>query len=517
MKKSTIWLLTIVMALMFGGLLYIEIMYMEDMMKMRNDQFREGVSRSLNSVANTLEMDETRFYLEDNVDVVESSSIYSQYAGQQLPNLDGIQYAFSTANGVEGFLTVRGGADKIARLQQEHNNVLDRSATVQHMQEMLKDRYFYQKGLIDEVILRISTRAAQRPIQERVDTAALNSYLKRELSNNGIDIPFEYSISGRNALALMSSKGFPGVTQEIDADELFSAQLFPNDGDPSSKTLTVYFPSKDRYIYRSMGFLVPAFIFTLVLLIVFVYTVILAFRQKKLNEMKTDFINNMTHEFKTPISTISLAAQMLNDDSVRKSPAMLAHISSVINDETKRLRFQVEKVLQMSMFDRKNATVRFQEVAANEVISNIVNNFKIKAERYGGTIEFNSMAEHDLINVDEMHFTNVIYNLLENAVKYRKPDDAPIITVKTEDISSDRLRITIADNGIGIKREHLKRIFDKFYRVPTGNKHDVKGFGLGLAYVHKMINVLGGSIKAESEINQGTKFIIVLPLLNSTD
>ena len=194
---------------------------------------------------------------------------------------------------------------------------------------------------------------------------------------------------------------------------------------------------------------------------------------------------------------------------------MLQHISTVINDETKRLRFQVEKVLQMSMFDRKKATVRLQEVDANATIDNIVHNFKIKVEKYGGKLNAYLDAEDSIVNVDEMHFTNVIYNLLDNAVKYRCEDRPLDIVVTTTNISNSRLEITIADNGIGIKKEHLRKIFEKFYRVPTGNQHDVKGFGLGLAYVYKMIYVLGGTIKAESELNQGTKFIIILPLIKN--
>ncbi|MGN0207796.1 MAG: sensor histidine kinase, partial [Muribaculaceae bacterium] len=234
---------------------------------------------------------------------------------------------------------------------------------------------------------------------------------------------------------------------------------------------------------------------------------------KKLTEMKNDFINNMTHEFKTPISTISLAAQMLNDDAVRKSPAMLQHISTVINDETKRLRFQVEKVLQMSMFDHQKSTLKLTDIDANAVIANIVQTHKIKVEKYGGRIETYLDAENALVNVDEMHFTNVIFNLLDNAVKYRKEDTPLFLEVRTRDLPNDRLEITIADNGIGIKKDDLKKIFDKFYRVSTGNRHDVKGFGLGLAYVHKMITELKGEIHAESEFGQGSKFIITLPLI----
>ncbi len=230
--------------------------------------------------------------------------------------------------------------------------------------------------------------------------------------------------------------------------------------------------------------------------------------------MKNDFINNMTHEFKTPISTISLAAQMLNDDSVRKSPTMLQHISTVINDETKRLRFQVEKVLQMSMFDRQKATLKLQEVNANQVIHNIVNTFKLKVEKYGGRIDTSLNAEMAEVKVDEMHFTNVIFNLLDNAVKYRK-DDVPLeLLVETRNLQGGRIEISITDNGVGMKKDDLKKIFEKFYRVSTGNRHDVKGFGLGLAYVHKMVTELKGDIRAESELGKGSKFIITLPIIN---
>ena len=233
--------------------------------------------------------------------------------------------------------------------------------------------------------------------------------------------------------------------------------------------------------------------------------------------MKTDFINNMTHEFKTPISTISLAAQMLNDDSVRKSSTSLKHLSQVITDESKRLRFQVEKVLQMSMFDNSSSSLKFTEVDANSIIENVIHTFKIKVEKYGGSITCNLDAENAIVNVDEMHFTNIIYNLLDNAVKYMNEDTEPHLNITTRDIDGSRLEIRVSDNGIGIKREDLKKIFEKFYRVSTGNRHDVKGFGLGLAYVKKMVTIFEGSINVESEPGKGSTFIIELPLSTKDD
>ena len=272
---------------------------------------------------------------------------------------------------------------------------------------------------------------------------------------------------------------------------------------------------RDWYIYSSVRFVIPTIALTILLLAIFIFTMILAFRQKKIGEMKTDFINNMTHELKPPLSTISLAAQMLNDDSVRKSPETLHHISEVINAESKRLRFQVEKVLQMSVFENSNSALNFTRVDANKIIASVVSTFKLKVERFGGSLSFINDADEAMIRVDEMQFTNVIFNLLDNAVKYRNEDVEPELTVRTTDVDGNRLRIQIRDNGIGMKKEDLKKIFEKFYRVHTGNRHDVKGFGLGLAYVHRMVTVFNGTITVESELGKGSEFTIELPLAES--
>ena len=229
--------------------------------------------------------------------------------------------------------------------------------------------------------------------------------------------------------------------------------------------------------------------------------------------MKNDFINNMTHEFKTPISSISLAAQMLGDKSITKSESMIDNLSRVIVNETKRLRYQVEKVLQMSLYEKGNIRFNEREVDANVIIDDVVKTFTLKVQQSGGLLEANLDAEDAAIYVDEMHFTNVIFNLLDNAVKYRRDDEPLQLSVATQ-TSGDKLIVTIQDNGIGIRHDDLKHIFDRFYRVHTGNKHDVKGFGLGLAYVKGMVELMHGNIKAESEYGHGTKFIIILPLID---
>ncbi len=495
MKKSTIWYLTIIMALTFCGLLYVQIVYMNNMKKMRDDQFAEGVKRSLYAVTTRLEQDETKHFLEEDMASMETR----YYPRTNADGTVGINNKFTSSEGINYDLTLKMNVDR---------NQANRS-----MRELMHGKYLYQKGLLDEVILSIINQSSNRPITERADSADISRYLRSELDNNGLTLPFEYAVVNRvGAIVYRSAEYHPTLSDE---SSMFVQTLFPNDPKNKMYSLKVYFPTKSDYIFDSIRFMIPSFIFTFILLVTFVCTIILAFRQKKLTEMKNDFINNMTHEFKTPISTISLAAQMLNDNAVLKSPAMLGHISTVINDETKRLRFQVEKVLQMSMFDRGRATLRLQDVDANVLIANITSTFKLKVEKYGGHIETILGAKDSTVNVDEMHFTNVIFNLLDNAVKYRREEVPLHLTVATRDVKAhgqERFEVSITDNGIGMRREDLKKIFEKFYRVSTGNRHDVKGFGLGLAYVRKMVTELGGDIAVESELNTGTKFIITLPI-----
>ena len=305
--------------------------------------------------------------------------------------------------------------------------------------------------------------------------------------------------------------------RSIGEEYTYSQVLFRNDPQNKSGVVRIHFPDMSSYIFSSVRFIIPSMVFTLILLITFIITLVLVFRQKKLTEIKNDFINNMTHELKTPIASISLAAQMLNDESVKKSEAMTKHLGGVINDESKRLRFLVEKVLQMSMVDRKNATFKKKMLDLNEMVENISQSFRLRVEHTGGKIYTDIGAVDSAIYVDEVHFQNVINNLIDNAVKYRKPDQPIDIWLRTWN-DKEKLYFSVRDNGIGIKKENLRKIFDQYYRVPTGNKHDVKGFGLGLAYVKKIVELHKGEIRADvsKEDGGGTKFTISLPIIHDS-
>jgi two-component system phosphate regulon sensor histidine kinase PhoR len=332
--------------------------------------------------------------------------------------------------------------------------------------------------------------------------------LKNELMNNGINIPYHFTVSTQDGREVYRC---PDYTEDGE-ENTYSQVLFRNDPQSKMGVVKIHFPEMGSYIFSSVRFMIPSLAFTLVLLITFIFTIVLIFRQKRYTEIKNDFINNMTHELKTPIASISLAAQMMNDDSVVKDEKMAKHLGGVIADESKRLRFLVEKVLQMSMFDKKSVVFKKKQLDLNEMVENISSTFTLRVEHTGGKIYTQIEAIDSAIYVDEVHFQNAITNLMDNAVKYRKTDEPLDIYIRTWN-EHDRLLLSIRDTGQGIKKENIKKIFDKFYRVHTGNKHDVKGFGLGLAYVKKVVDLHQGEIKCESDLGKGTKFTISLPIM----
>lgn len=511
MKKSTIWFLTITMVLTFIGLIYTQFMYMSSMVKMRNDQFDENVRRSLYAVSMALEEEEAKHFLQQNLAQVEN---FTPYKSSQ--NAEGVAMKFTTPSGLSGNITLQGSPDQISSLQPAYGAIhIGNSKNVPPASSNLHGRYLYQKGLLDEVILNILSQSSSRPIAQRADSTMVRSLLRAELDNNGVKIPFDFAITNRYQSVIYRTQGFPiasAASLKANPDVYYQA-LFPNDPDSRLNYLSVYFPNKTSYIFSSIRFMVPSLIFTFIMLMIFIYAIMTAFKQKKINEMKTDLINNMTHELKTPISSISLAGQMLADPAVRKSDTMMKHVTDVIVDDSKRLRFLVEKVLQMSLYYEQQTALNLIDVDANKAIETVAHTFKLKVEKLGGKITTELNATNPIIEVDEMHFTNVVLNLLDNAVKYRRKDAPMLLKVTTSNPSPSTIKITISDTGIGIRREDLNRIFEKFYRVNTGNRHDVKGFGLGLAYVKKMVKDFKGEISVASEFGKGTTFSIILPTM----
>lgn len=517
MRKSTIWLLAVVMAFAFAGLLFLQVKYVSIILKKSSEQFNETVKRSLHQVSKNLELDETQRYLEEDLKRDESYYLQNNQDPQEIAQtITQQKLQIKDANGnilqIDQLHSFSQKFEPLSSLdkKQTSNNII---STSQDLQKTLMRRLKYQNALMQEVLVNILNTANLKPIQERVDFKKLNNYLKSEFINNGLNLPFIFFVINKDGKTVYQSGE---IKKEPIASDIITYVLFPNDPPSKLNYLKVYFPTKGDYISSSVTFIVPSVLFSLILLVTFIFTIYIVFRQKRLSEMKNDFINNMTHELKTPVSTISLAAQMLKDSDITKSPDVFKHISGVINDETKRLGFLVEKVLQMSLFERQKVAFKLKEVDANDLVISVANTFVLKVEKYDGSLDIDLQATDSSIYVDEMHITNVLFNLMDNAVKYRRPEVPLTLMVRTWNDNNGKLLISVEDNGIGIKKEYLKKVFDRFFRVPTGNVHDVKGFGLGLAYVRKIIEDHKGTIRAEmGPGNVGTKFIITLPLIKS--
>ncbi|MBQ1774678.1 MAG: HAMP domain-containing histidine kinase [Prevotella sp.] len=517
MNKKTIWTIAIVMGFSFLALLYLQLGYIEQMVKMKREQFDESVNKALYQASRNLELNETLRYLEKDVNETERRAYRQDSVGTRSGTPDGSvqkshQYSVVGKDGtiyssfeLKTIEMKPSSMPKAMILRNDKNSI---SEATKSMREILKNRYVYQKALLDEVIYSILYTASEKPLKERVNFKMLDQDLKAELMNNGINIPYHFTVSTQDGREVYRCPDYSdrGVAYS------YSQVLFRNDPQNMTGVVRIHFPDMNSYIFSSVRFAIPSVVFTFVLLITFIITLVLVFRQKKLTEIKNDFINNMTHELKTPIASISLAAQMLGDESVNKSPSMMQHLGGVINDESKRLRFLVEKVLQMSMFDRQKTVFKKKELDLNEVVEQIANSFTLRVEHTGGKIYTDIGAVDSKIYVDEVHFQNVINNLLDNAVKYRKPDKPIDIYLKTWN-EGDKLYLSVRDTGLGIKKENLKKIFDKFYRVHTGNRHDAKGFGLGLAYVKTIVDQHEGEIHVDSDYGKGTTFTITLPVI----
>ncbi|RYE19645.1 MAG: HAMP domain-containing histidine kinase, partial [Sphingobacteriaceae bacterium] len=277
--------------------------------------------------------------------------------------------------------------------------------------------------------------------------------------------------------------------------------------------LNIYFPEKNRLILnRVTGTVGISASLLLVLIFCFAYTISLIFRQKKLADMKTEFINNMTHEFKTPVSTIMIASEALKDEEIVQDKARVSRLAGIIYDENVRLGSHIERVLNIARIEQDDFRLDLKEIDVNEQITAVVDSMSLKIQKHNAQVSLDLNALPAVILADELHFTNVLYNLIDNALKYSK--DEPQINISTKN-TANQLFISVEDNGIGMNRDQQAKIFEQFYRIPTGNLHDVKGFGLGLSYVNTIIKRLNGYISVRSEKDKGSIFELKFPLHQS--
>lgn len=349
----------------------------------------------------------------------------------------------------------------------------------------------------------------------------INERISKAFKRYGINhINFEFQISSESLTgeALYSKNFFNAFVDSIHTKSVsFVYPLIPPSGSLSEglipeEMLNIIVPeqSVDKLVWRNMlWMIIGSFILVLIIFTAFYITIRALLNQKKLSEIKTDFINNMTHEFKTPLATISLAVDALKNDKVVGDREKVGYFTGIIKDENKRMNKQVESILQAALIDKQEMQLTLNPAHAHEMIRTALNNIALPLKQINGTIEVRLNAQNDLIMADEVNFTNIINNLLDNAIKYSREN---LLIKLTTSNSGNTLKIKIEDNGIGMNKETVQRIFEKFYRAHTGNLHNVKGFGLGLSYVKSVVTAHLGKIKADSTLGKGSRFTLEFPL-----
>jgi two-component system phosphate regulon sensor histidine kinase PhoR len=513
MNKRVIVTLIVLMILVMTSLILVQTNSIRKALQLREEQFDADVNSALTRVVERIESDEYNFVKEN----VRSISPFPRntYPKAGISSISSVKIEIPSLNGASASLYIEErtfgfvGSNKTNERGRPGDapNAFD----IFHEQDnYLRQQYEDRLAQQAQVLAKNEVQAywANLPIDERINLNALGRSIKAELKRQGISLEFRLTV-----------KTFPsGIEKVVFGDKNFNPNhkteyrtlLFPNDTKPQPNWFYIYFPAQNSFLLKETGLLViPTFLLTAMLIGIFVYTILIILKQKKLSDIKNDFINNMTHELKTPISTISLASQMLRDNSLNNTPKSVDHISGIIYQESKRLTTQVEKVLQMAVFNEGSLKLKFKELNVNTLIETVVLNFELRVKSRNGELTSDLKADASNIWGDEVHITNVLFNLLDNAVKYSK--DEPKIHIATE-LKDNYLVVSVKDHGIGIQSEHLNQIFERFYRVPTGNVHDVKGFGLGLSYVKKIVEVHKGKIKVESALHKGTKFMIYFPI-----
>jgi len=340
-----------------------------------------------------------------------------------------------------------------------------------------------------------------------IDEKQIQEVLTEELQNRNIPIPFEYGILQDSILINKSPVNDSLKLLETD----YQLNLYPNDIFQKNLKLALWFPERDSYIYRSLNWLLLAsFLFSLIILLTFGLSVFYILRQKKISEMKSDFINNMTHEFKTPIATISVATDSITNDKVVNNPEKIRYFAGMIKKENNRMNRQVEDILTIARLDRKDFEFVWQAIDIHELINDALQSIIIQIEKRGGKVTLELNAANPVITTDQNHCTNVVYNLLDNAMKYSV--NPPEIKISTWNKPRGVL-MTVDDNGIGMTKAVQSKIFERFYRQTSGNIHNVKGFGLGLNYVKAVLEANHGTISVQSEPGKGSRFEVFLPFV----
>lgn len=517
MNKKAIWLIVGLMSIALVGIILMQAYWINYSIKLNEAQFDKNVRLAIDNVSKVLERQEKDafaydLFLPDRNNFMMYEEIFLHFNDD--PKAE-IEFSFYKELSTDSFPDVW---SNVAR------NLV--SMDVDELNRSSEETYRQLRERINRTLQN------QQSIARRIDTIQLNKLLAEELDIKGIDLPYKYGVFSRhyrNFVYTNFKEANPNVRAKSVNTNLKSANsnyieelrnsdyrvnLFPETSMITGKMdspgfLILFFPTRTKFLWSSAWLmLLGSILFTAIILFCFYYTIRVIFEQKKLSEIKSDFLNNMTHEFKTPIATISLAADSITSPIISGSAEKVKRFATIIKEENKRMNSQVEKVLQMALLDKQEYKMKFKSVDVNEIIEKAAKNISLQIEKKAGVLHTQLDANSPLIEADETHFTNVVHNLLDNANKYSP--ESPEITISTKDVNNG-IEISVKDKGIGMNKEARKHIFDKFYRVSTGNLHDVKGFGLGLSYVKAILTAHKGQISVKSEEGKGSEFILFFP------
>ncbi len=516
LSRKYLWVLVLVILISMLGLITIQSYWIVNSYKIKEKSFNYQVNKALSDVIKELETQETIFKisneairLADNKDslIEQSINTFDDRVSKQNEDLKSVASRSSVvlSGGLLGLDSNLIISDIQSSDKKEMSNSINISSS--DVKSILKNKVNNQTLFVEKIVNQLINY--NEDIVKRLDKVDLQSMIDKSLKNHDIDINFEFAVrSGGKRVCATSD-----FLQQ--SSKIYTKKLFPNNLFHDEDYLEIYIPHRTATIVKSMiPIIAISLILTSLIIGIVFYIFFIILKQKKLSEIKNDFVNNLTHELKTPIATISLASQMLSDKDIQASEGNITRYAGIIGEESKRLTKQVEKVLQIALIDKGNLKLKNKKIELNQFIEKIRQSFVLKVEDLGGEIDFNLSKEEIFISADELHLGNVITNLIDNAIKYKS--DIPKIKIELGQ-TANQVFFSVTDNGIGISKVDQLRIFEKFYRVESGNIHNIKGFGLGLSYVKKIVDIYGGNIDVKSKVRQGTCFTVYLPKSDFTN
>lgn len=529
MKKQKLRYFIFLMTFAMVGLIALQFYWVNVSIEVNRERFTQNVHEALNEVVKKLEQKEVMYVAQQTMGRPLNLEGFLGIFVDSLEGLENKQY--STVQNPKKPTSLQENTDTTQHAKfkdQSELLVSERDApdqVISRRDRMQQLRQSHGKGpesnnakklfpianksdIVHFIIEELQSR--KQPIEQRLNKNLLNSLLKRELGNRGIHIGYKFWVEnksrGKEATYYLIEQ-LPTAALLPDTD--FQVVLFPTDLLGNQYVLKIFFPDQQAFILKNMGWVfITSLLFIALIIFCMAYAVWTIIQQKKISEITHDFINNMTHELKTPIATVAIACEAIQDPDIRQLPNQVNRYLNIIREENERLGNQVEKVLQIAVLDRGDFQLKINPINVHEVIQKALRNIIIQIETRQGKIETDLKALNPIIDADELHINNMISNLLDNANKYSP--NAPEITIATQN-TENGVKISISDKGQGMARETINKVFDKFYRVSTGNIHNVKGFGLGLSYVKTMLDAHKGSVDVKSELNKGSTFTLFLP------